>query len=330
MDKSVVGAERCLMPEPIHEAIMMDNRRFDGATCAIVMVALMLTSLNFRVAGAATLEEVARCRAIEPIREKLSCFNSLKHGHHSKLNSDTRTKIEEPTAPKPEGEASMQTRNGDAFTAGDTIPSNAKRQPSATPPHAVTPVVGAFVTPQQGAPAVTQAPAEKSQQVVPVDTTPSTTVKIDQDSSAPTNKSTATQPERATSVQGSPPQAEPPATTKMEHQDSPDGEKPLARTNQSAPKDDPTTTGSIDRVNLVGRPLCVDPDALLAMLNAGLLTSNPQEAATEGCRLIPDDAELTRLERYPSVFPIVHITRVKVMSRTHPELTTGFTIETER
>jgi hypothetical protein len=258
---------------------MMDNRRFGGATCAIVMVALMLTSLNTRLAGAATLEEVARCRAIEPIREKLSCFNSLKHGHHSKLNSDARTKIEEPTAPKPEGEASMQTR---------------------------------------------------SQQVVPVETTPSTTVKIDQDSSAPTNKSTATQPERATSVQGSPPQAEPPATTKMEHQDSPDGEKPLARTNQSGPKDDPTTTGSIDRVNLVGRPLCVDPDALLAMLNAGLLTSNPQEAATEGCRLIPDDAELTRLERYPSVFPIVHITRVKVMSRTHPELTTGFTIETER
>lgn len=308
---------------------MMDNRRFGGATCAIVMVALMLTSLNFRLASAATLEEVARCRAIEPIREKLSCFNSLKHGHHSKLNSDARTKIEEPTAPKPDGKASMQTRNGDAFTAGDAIPSNAKRQPSATPPQAVAPV-GASVTPQHGAPAVSQAPAAKSQQVVPVDTTPFTTVKIDQDSPAPTTKSTATQPERATSVQGSPPQAEPPATTKMEHQVSSDGEKPLARTNQSAPKDDPATTGSIDRVNPVGRPLCADPDALLAMLNAGLLTSNPQEATTVGCRLIPDDAELTRLERYPSVFPILHITRVKVTSQTHPELTTGFTIETER
>jgi hypothetical protein len=305
---------------------MMDNRCFGGATCGIVMVALILTSLNWRAASAATLKEVARCRAINLITEKLSCFNSLKHGHHSKLNSDARRKIEEPT-PKPEGEASMQTRNGDAFTAGDAIPSNAKRQPSATPPQSVTPM-GASATPQQGA--VTQAPAEKSQQVVPVDTTPSATVKIDQDSSAPTNKSTATQPERATSVQGSPPQAEPPATAKIEHQDSPDGEKTLARTNQSAPKDDPATTGSIARVNPVGRPLCVDPDALLAMLNAGLLTSNPQEATTEGCRLIPDDAELTRLERYPSVFPTVHITRVKVISQTHPEFTTGFTIETER
>jgi hypothetical protein len=66
------------------------------------------------------------------------------------------------------------------------------------------------------------------------------------------------------------------------------------------------------------------------MLIAGLLTSNPQKAATEGCQAIPADAKLTRLERFPSVLSLVRIVRVKVTSLTHPELTTGFTIEISR
>jgi hypothetical protein len=66
------------------------------------------------------------------------------------------------------------------------------------------------------------------------------------------------------------------------------------------------------------------------MLVAGLLTSNPDKANTDGCRILPDDATLTRLESYPSIFPSMRIVKVKVASPTQPDLTFGFTIETGR
>jgi hypothetical protein len=66
------------------------------------------------------------------------------------------------------------------------------------------------------------------------------------------------------------------------------------------------------------------------MILAGLLTSNPTEAATRGCQTIPDDAKLELLERSPSVFPFMRVIRVKVTSPTQPDLTSGFTIETGR
>ena len=93
---------------------------------------------------------------------------------------------------------------------------------------------------------------------------------------------------------------------------------------------DPATTSSIDRLSVAGQPLCVDTDALAAMLIAGLLTSNPKKAATNGCQTLPEDAKLKLLERYPSVFPSMRIVRVKVTSPTQPDLTFGFTIEMGR
>jgi len=76
--------------------------------------------------------------------------------------------------------------------------------------------------------------------------------------------------------------------------------------------------------------LCVDRDALAAMLVAGVLTSDPAEAATIGCQTIPEDAKLELLERYPSVFPFMRMIRVSVTSPTQPDLTSGFTIEMGR
>jgi hypothetical protein len=94
--------------------------------------------------------------------------------------------------------------------------------------------------------------------------------------------------------------------------------------------DDPATTSSIDRLSVAGQPLCVDAEALAAMVLAGLLTSDPTKAATDGCQTLPGDAKLTLLERYPSVFPSIRIVRVRVTSPTQPDLTFGFTIETGR
>jgi hypothetical protein len=94
---------------------------------------------------------------------------------------------------------------------------------------------------------------------------------------------------------------------------------------------DPATTSSIDRLSFAhDQPLCKDRDALAAMILAGLLTSNPSQAATPGCQAIPDDAKLELLERSPSVFPFMRMIKVKVTSPTQPDLSSGFTIEMGR
>jgi hypothetical protein len=125
------------------------------------------------------------------------------------------------------------------------------------------------------------------------------------------------------------------AKAKIEH--SPTKRDPTDATNddskpttddskRSPPPDDPVTTGSINRL-APGQPLCTDRDALGAMILAGLLTSDPAKAATIGCQSVPDDAKFELLERSPSIFPFMRIIRVKVTSRTKPDLASGFTIE---
>jgi hypothetical protein len=63
------------------------------------------------------------------------------------------------------------------------------------------------------------------------------------------------------------------------------------------------------------------------MIVAGLLTSDPSQAATPGCQAIADDAKVELLERSPGIFSFMRMVRVKVTSPTHPDLTSGFTIE---
>jgi hypothetical protein len=93
------------------------------------------------------------------------------------------------------------------------------------------------------------------------------------------------------------------------------------------------TTAAINPLSVApGQPLCVDRDALAAVLVAGLLTSNPEEAATIGCQTLPSDAKLELLERrwHAGIFPFMRMIKVKVTSPTKPDLTVGFTIEMVR
>ena len=99
----------------------------------------------------------------------------------------------------------------------------------------------------------------------------------------------------------------------------------------SPAQNDPATTSSIDRLSFAHeQPLCEGRDNLVAMIVAGLLTSDPSQALTPGCQAIPDDAKLELLERSPSVFPFMRVIKVKVTSPTQPDLTSGFTIEMGR
>jgi hypothetical protein len=95
--------------------------------------------------------------------------------------------------------------------------------------------------------------------------------------------------------------------------------------------DDPATTSAIDHPGAaVGQPLCVDRDALAAMLVAGMLASSPENATTNGCQIIPDDGQVEVVERYPSGFHFLRAVKVKVTAPSLPQPRIGYTIEIGR
>ena len=95
--------------------------------------------------------------------------------------------------------------------------------------------------------------------------------------------------------------------------------------------DDPATTSAIDHPGTaVGQLLCVDRDALAAMLAAGVLASSPEYSTTNGCQTIPEDAQVEVLERYPTGFHSLRTVKVKVTAPSLPNPNVGYTIEVGR
>jgi hypothetical protein len=80
----------------------------------------------------------------------------------------------------------------------------------------------------------------------------------------------------------------------------------------------------------LGRPFCADREALAAMLIAGVFASSPTEVATNGCEVIPWNAQIELLERYPSGLHFLRVIKVKMTSPARSDSTVGFTIETGR
>ena len=91
--------------------------------------------------------------------------------------------------------------------------------------------------------------------------------------------------------------------------------------------DNPETTSAINHLSAIGQPLCVDRDALAAMLMAGVLASNPKNVTTNGCQTISEDAEVEVLERYPSSFRFLWVVKAKVTAASLPAPIVGYTIE---
>jgi hypothetical protein len=226
------------------------NRSF-GTTSVAVAAGCMFAIANTTIAAAATIEEVAHCRAIPQLAQRLSCFKSLTPGPKAKTGD---------AAPAKKRDAGLSKVNDAGSRA------NAKQAVPAKPP------AGS----EQAAPARTEqaAPAQTEQAA----------------------------PKTGTITQ--------------------------SNTGEAPTQDDPANTSSINHLSFVhDQPLCEDRDALVAMLVAGLLTSDPSQALTPGCQAIPDDAKLELLERSPSAFPFLRTIRVKITSPTQPDLTSGFTIE---
>ena len=103
------------------------------------------------------------------------------------------------------------------------------------------------------------------------------------------------------------------------------------RGKQETAPDDPASTASIDHLSVsAGQPVCVDQDSLAAALIAGMLSSDPEQATTNGCQTIPKDAQVELLQRYPSSLDFLRVIKVKVTSPTQSNSSVGYTVEIGR
>ena len=95
--------------------------------------------------------------------------------------------------------------------------------------------------------------------------------------------------------------------------------------------DDPTST-SYDHLNVAtGQPVCVDQDALAAAFFAGVVIgTRPEQLASYGCHMIPNDAQVEILQRFPSGFQFLQLVKVNVTSPSQPDATVGYTFEISR
>ena len=292
----------------------------------IGIAGFMLAIVSPTIASAATIEEVAHCRAVPQLAERLKCFKSLKPGPRAKT---------EDAAPEKKQDAGWS-KVKDAVRAKQAAPANRSKQHgrrrskqhrrSRSKPHRSKQHQRRRTRPHRRR--RSEAASAKTEQAAPEQTAP-----------AKTEQPAPEQAARAKTEQPAPEQTAPAKTEQPAPANTDEAAPAITETTTksntgealfSPTPDDPATTSSIDRLSVAGQPLCVDAEALAAMVLAGLLTSDPTKAATDGCQTLPGDAKLALLERYPSVFPSFRIVRVRVTSPSQPDLTFGFTIETGR
>ena len=66
----------------------------------LVVTGFMLAIASPTIAAAATIEEVAHCRAIQQLAERLECFKSLKPGPRAKRKTPHQRRSKMPDRPK--------------------------------------------------------------------------------------------------------------------------------------------------------------------------------------------------------------------------------------
>ena len=111
-----------------------------------------------------------------------------------------------------------------------------------------------------------------------------------------------------------------------------EGPQPVPLGSLQTASDDPASTSSIDRLNVAaGQPVCVDQDALAAAFFAAVVIgARPEQIASYGCHMIPNDAQVEILQRFPSGFQFLRLVKVNVISPSQPVSTVGYTFEISR
>jgi hypothetical protein len=142
------------------------------------IVGFMLAVVSPTIASAATIEEVAHCRAIPQLAERLNCFKSLKPG--------PRPKTEDVAPGKKQQAGSSKVKNAERPKARQAAPAKAE-QPAPAKTEQAAPVKM-----EQEAPAKTeQAAPAKAEQAAPAKAEQAASAKAEQP--APSNTQTTTQ-----------------------------------------------------------------------------------------------------------------------------------------
>jgi hypothetical protein len=233
------------------------------AVSVTISATILLLIGSTIIPGAATIEEVARCRAIQIKKQQWDCFKSLK-------------------APK---------QNAPQAKRDDTRQSQ-----------------------KEDVPKVRTADVPKVKADVP---------KV--------------QTEDAPKVQAADvPKVQTEDVPKVQTEDVPkvrsEDAQPVPLRSLQTASDDPRSTSSIDHLNVAtGQPVCVDQDALAAAFFAGVVIgTRPEQLASYGCHMIPNDAQVDILQRFPSGFQFLRLVKVNVISPSQPVSTVGYTFEISR
>jgi hypothetical protein len=270
-----------------------------GTSLAIAMsVAISATILlligSDIIARAATIEEVARCRAIQIRKQQWDCFKSLKA---SKQN-----------APKAKRDDTPQSEKEDVPKAKTADVPNVKAEDV---PKAKTADVPKVQT--EDGPKVQTADVPKVQTA----DAPKETADVPKLQTADAPKDTADVPKVQTAD-----------VPKVRSEDA----QPVPVRSLQTASDDPASTSSIDHLNVTtGQPVCVDQDALAAAFFAAVVIgTRPEQIASYGCHMIPNDAQVEILQRLPSGFQFLRVVKVNVTSPSQPVSTVGYTFEISR
>jgi hypothetical protein len=88
---------------------------------AIVIAGLSLGTISPIISTAATLEEVAHCRAIEKATQRVSCFKSLKPGPKANTGDAAAAKTERAASENPKGRSLVTRQDAAATHVSDVV-----------------------------------------------------------------------------------------------------------------------------------------------------------------------------------------------------------------
>jgi hypothetical protein len=232
------------------------------------------------IARAATIEEVARCRAIQIKKQQWDCFKSLKAPKQN--------------APKAKSDDTRQSQKEDV-PKGQT----------ADVPKAKTADVPKVQTEDVPKVQTEDVPKVKTADVPKVQTEDVPKVKTED---------------------------VPKVTTEDVPKVKSEDPQPVHLGSLQTASDDRASTSSIDRLNVAtGQPVCVDQDALsAAFVAAVVIGTRPEQITRYGCHMIPKDAQVEVLQRFPSGFQFLRLVKVNVTSPSQPVSTVGYTFEISR
>jgi hypothetical protein len=168
-------------------AASTEDRREALMRSVIAMAGLMFVIVGPTIAAAATIEEVAHCRTIPQLAERLNCFKSLKPGPRTNMGDAASAKKQDTGSSKVKGAARAKAKQAAPAKIEQAAPANTRQAAPAKAEQA------APAKTEQAAPAkAEQAAPAKAEQAAPAKTETTTQSNTGEALFSPTRDDPAT------------------------------------------------------------------------------------------------------------------------------------------